>query len=113
MSAALVIVGIAPLLFALWKSFHYFNLTKIAQQKFVGLENYIFVLTDPVFWQAMGRTALLFVLSVPVQIALGLTIALVLHRPGLTFFKTLTRLALVLPMATTLPGSTGATRRTS
>jgi multiple sugar transport system permease protein len=98
---ALLIVGIVPLVYALWKSLHYFNLTKLAQSRFVGLDNYAFVLTDPVFWQAMGRTALLFVVSVPVQIALGLTIALVLHRPGLTLFKTLTRLALVLPMATT------------
>ncbi len=98
---ALLIVGIVPLLYALWKSLHYFNLTKLAQSRFVGLDNYAFVLTDPVFWQAMGRTALLFIVSVPVQIALGLTIALVLHRPGMTLFKTLTRLALVLPMATT------------
>ena len=98
---ALLIVGIVPLGFAMWKSLHYFNLTKLAQQRFVGIDNYTFVLTDPVFWQAMGRTALLFILSVPVQIAIGLTIALVLHRPGMTLFKTLTRLALVLPMATT------------
>jgi multiple sugar transport system permease protein len=98
---ALALVGIAPLLFAIWKSLHFFNLTKLAQQRFVGLDNYIAVLTDPVFWQAMGRTATLFLISVPVQIAIGLTIALALHRPGLTLFKTLTRLALVLPMATT------------
>ena len=98
---ALLIVGIVPLGFALWKSLHYFNLTKLAQQRFVGLDNYIFVLTDPVFWQAMGRTALLFIISVPMQLAIGLTVALVLHRPGMTLFKTLTRLALVLPMAKT------------
>lgn len=99
--AALVLVGIAPLLYAVWKSLHDFNLTKQAQTKFVGLENYMTVLTDPVFWQAMGRTALLFLISVPIQLALGLLIAIVLHRPGLSFFKTLTRLSLVLPMATT------------
>ncbi len=98
---ALALVGIAPLLFAIWKSLHFFNLTKLAQQRFVGLDNYANVLTDPVFWQAMARTATLFLISVPVQIAIGLTIALALHRPGLTLFKTLTRLALVLPMATT------------
>ena len=98
---ALVLVGIAPLLFAIWKSLHFFNLTKLAQQRFVGLDNYAAVLADPVFWQAMARTATLFLISVPVQIAIGLVIALALHRPGLTLFKTLTRLALVLPMATT------------
>jgi multiple sugar transport system permease protein len=98
---ALLAVGIVPLGYALWKSLHYFNLTKLAQSRFVGLENYWSVLTDPVFWQAIGRTALLFIIAVPVQIAVGLVIALVLHRPGLTLFKTLTRLSLVLPMATT------------
>ena len=99
--AALVIVGIAPLLYAVWKSLHNFNLTKQAQTKFVGLSNYAEVLTDLSFWQAMGRTATLFLISVPIQIVLGLLIAVVLHRPGLTFFKTLARLSLVLPMATT------------
>jgi multiple sugar transport system permease protein len=98
---ALLAVGIVPLGFALWKSLHYYNLTKLAQTRFVGLENYWNVLTDPVFWQAIGRTALLFVAAVPVQIAAGLVIALLLHRPGLTLFKALTRLSLVLPMATT------------
>jgi multiple sugar transport system permease protein len=98
---ALALVGIVPLGYALWKSLHYFNLTKRNQQEFVGLENYATVLADEVFWQAMGRTATLFFISVPVQIALGLGIALLLHRPGLGFFKTLTRLSLVLPMATT------------
>jgi multiple sugar transport system permease protein len=98
---ALAVVGIVPLLYAIWKSLYFFNLTKVAQTRFVGLDNYATVLTDPVFWQAMGRTALLFFLSVPVQITLGLGIALVLHRPGLGFFKGFARLSLVLPMATT------------
>ncbi len=98
---ALSLVGIAPLLYAMWKSLYCFNLTKPGQQRFVGLENYGTALTDPVIWQAMGRTGLLFAIAVPIQIALGLLIALVLHRPGLTFWKTLTRLSQVLPMATT------------
>jgi multiple sugar transport system permease protein len=98
---ALAIVGIAPLLYAVWKSFHAFNLTKVNQQEFIGIENYITVLTDSVFWQAMGRTAFLFFAAVPLQIVLGLGIALVLHRPGMKLFKSITRLSLVLPMATT------------
>jgi multiple sugar transport system permease protein len=98
---ALVVVGIIPLGYAMWKSLHQFNLTRIARQKFVWFDNYGIVLTDPVFWAAMRRTAVLFSISVPIQIALGLTIAMLLHRPGLGLFKTLTRLTLVLPMATT------------
>lgn len=98
---ALAAVGIAPLFYGVWKSFHFFNLTKANQQEFVGLSNYATVLTDPVFWQSMGRTAVLFFVSVPLQIAIGLGIALLLNRPGLGLLRSVTRLSLVLPMATT------------
>ena len=98
---ALAVIGIAPLLYAVWTSLHFYNLTKLRQVRFIGLENYQTVLTDAAFWQAMGRTFFLLATSLPLQLALGLGIALVLHRPGLTLVKTLTRLGLVLPMATT------------
>ena len=97
----LAIVGIAPLLYAVWTSLYFFNLTKLKRAEFIGMENYWNVLSDNSFWQAMGRTFFLLVTSLPLQIALGLGIALVLHRPGLTLVKTLARLSLVLPMATT------------
>ncbi|MCV3274093.1 carbohydrate ABC transporter permease [Roseobacter sinensis] len=97
----LAIVGIAPLLYAVWTSLHFFNLTKLRQVEFIGLANYWEVLTDEVFWQAMGRTFFLLGTALPLQIGLGLGIALLLHQPGLTLVKTLCRLSLVLPMATT------------
>ncbi len=97
----LALVGIAPLLYALWTSLHFFNLTKLRDVEFIGLQNYATVLTDPIFWDAMGRTFLLLGIALPLQIALGLGIALLLHQPGLGVLKTLTRLSLVLPMATT------------
>ncbi len=98
---ALAVVGIVPLLYAFWTSLHYFNLTKLRDVQFIGLENYGTVLTDQVFWQAMGRTFTLLVIALPLQIGLGLGIALLLHQPGMTFLRTLVRLSLVLPMATT------------
>ncbi|MFK7963786.1 MAG: carbohydrate ABC transporter permease [Burkholderiaceae bacterium] len=98
---ALAAVGIAPLLYAVWTSLHYFNLTKLRNVEFIGLDNYATVLTDSVFWQAMGRTFFLLGTSLPLQIALGLGIALLLHQPGMSFLRTMTRLSLVLPMATT------------
>ncbi len=97
----LALVGIGPLLYAAYTSLHYFNLTKLRKVKFIGLENYGTVLTDPVFWEAMGRTFTLLAVALPMQIAFGLGIALLLHQPGIGFLKTLTRLSLVLPMATT------------
>lgn len=97
----LLVIGIGPLLYAAWTSLHYFNLTKLKKVKFIGLENYGSVLTDGVFWEAMGRTFTLLLIALPVQLIIGLGIALLLHQPGIGFLKTLTRLALVLPMATT------------
>lgn len=98
---SLALVGIAPLLYAAWTSLHFFNLTKLKKVKFIGLENYGTVLTDTVFWEAMGRTFFLLGTALPMQIAIGMAIALVLHQPGLSLLKTITRLGLVLPMATT------------
>ncbi|MHA6644036.1 carbohydrate ABC transporter permease [Mesorhizobium sp. A623] len=98
---ALVVIGIVPLVFAVWISLYDYNLTKLASSSFVGLRNYATVLTDPAFWDAMRRTFILLVIALPVQVALGTIIALVLHRPGLTFLKTIARLSLVIPMATT------------
>ncbi|WP_163267654.1 carbohydrate ABC transporter permease [Chelativorans alearense] len=97
----LAAIGIAPLAFAIWTSMRDYNLTRLQRTPFVGLENYATVLTDSVFWDAMGRTFTLLLIALPMQIAAGLGIALILHRPGLTFLKTIARLSLVIPMATT------------
>lgn len=94
-------IGIGPLAFAVYTSMHKYQLTNLRQTPFLGLANYRAVLTDEVFWQAMGRTMKLLVIVLPVQVILGLAIALLLHKPGLTLLRTLTRLSLVIPMATT------------
>lgn len=98
---ALLAIGIVPLAFALWTSLHDYNLMRLARVRYIGLENYVDVLTDGAFRQALGRTFLLIAIALPLQIALGLGIALLLHRPGLGVLRVLTRLSLVLPMATT------------
>jgi len=98
---ALAVIGIAPLLFAAYTSLHNYNLTKLRKIKFIGLDNFTFVLTDPVFWDAMQRTVSLLVIVLPLQLLIGLGIALLLHQPGIGLLKTLTRLSLVVPMATT------------
>ena len=49
-------------------------------KRFLGLENYDWLLRDPGFWQAAWFTCLFVVVSVPLEIALGLMIALVLNE---------------------------------
>jgi multiple sugar transport system permease protein len=99
--AALALIGIFPTVFALVNSFRRYNLARPRDPTpFIGLDNYLAVLYDPSFWGALGRTFLFLVTVVPVQIALGLIIALLLHKPGLSGFKLLARLSLVIPLAT-------------
>ena len=98
---SLFIIGIGPLAFAVYTSMHKYRLTNLRDTHFLGMENFKTVLTDQAFWEAMGRTMKLLGIVLPIQIAFGLGIALLLHKPGLSLLRTLTRLCLVIPMATT------------
>jgi multiple sugar transport system permease protein len=99
---ALLVIGIYPTIFALVTSFRRYNLTRARDGfPFVGLENYQRILADGTFWDTLGRTGLFFVSVMPVQLALGAAIALLLHRPGWGVVRALTRVSLVVPLATT------------
>lgn len=99
---ALLLIGLTPLLLAVFNSLHEYNLARpLAGKPFVGLSNYASVLSDATFWNSLGRTFAFLVISVPIEIAIGLWAALLLHRPGLTMMRSLARVVLVIPMATT------------
>lgn len=100
--ATLLAVGLYPMLVALVTSFRTYLVSKPQVPKdFVGFANYTTVLADPTFWQALGRTFGFLLLVLPIELALGLGIALLLHQPGLSFLRSLLRVALVIPLATT------------
>jgi multiple sugar transport system permease protein len=48
--------------------------------KFIGLANYGHVLTAPVWWQDVFHTVLITVISVSIQLVLGMLLALAMHR---------------------------------
>jgi multiple sugar transport system permease protein len=98
----LLAVGFYPTVIALVTSFRTYLVSKPQVPKdFVGFANYLTVLGDPTYWQALGRTFGFLLLVLPVELALGLGIALLLHKPGLGLLATLLRVSLVIPMATT------------
>jgi multiple sugar transport system permease protein len=100
--AALAIIGIYPLLLAVYNSFRQYKLADLAAgTPFVGLDNYIATLTDPSFWGALDRTVVFLCLTLPIEIAFGLFAALMLHRSGLPWLRVAARVGLVIPMATT------------
>lgn len=99
---ALLLIGIYPTVFALVTSFRQYNITRPRDGfPFVGFDNYVSVLTDSTFWASLGTTAQFYFTVLPVQIVLGLSIALLLHKPGLGFLKSMARVTLVVPLATT------------
>ena len=51
------------------------------ERRFVGLENFTRLFADPGFRQALRFTGLFVAVSVPLEIALGLAVALVLNAP--------------------------------
>lgn len=76
-----------PILVVIWLSLNRWDL--LTPMRFVGLANYVDVLTDPTFGNSMLRTVI-FVLSViPLQTALGLFLATLLSRglPGSGLFR--------------------------
>ena len=98
----LLAVGIYPTLFALVTSFRRYNLTRARDGfPFVGFDNYAAVLADGSFWNALGLTGRFFLTVMPIELALGLGIALLLHKPGFGMMRAVARVSLVIPMAAT------------
>jgi multiple sugar transport system permease protein len=78
-----------PMLVVGWLSLQRWDL--LGSIRFVGLDNWHSVLTDPTFGRSMAVTLGFVVLVVPVQTILGLAAAMLLARglPGTGFFRTL------------------------
>jgi cellobiose transport system permease protein len=71
------VTGLFPLVYTAWVSLHNWNLIG-GQGKFTGLENYAFVVAQPYFWNAVGNTFSIFILSSVPQVVIALVIAAVL-----------------------------------
>jgi trehalose/maltose transport system permease protein len=77
---AMLAVTVYPMLYALWLSLFRYDLRFPDQRKFIGLDNYLSVLSSPVWWQALANTLLITVASVSLELLLGFGFALVMHR---------------------------------
>jgi multiple sugar transport system permease protein len=80
--AALVMITVTgwPVVYSFWLSFQRYDLRFPDQHTFVGLDNYGAVLSSPFWWTAFGTTALITVVSVAIELVLGMGLALVMHR---------------------------------
>ncbi|WP_152640967.1 carbohydrate ABC transporter permease [Rhodococcus sp. Chr-9] len=80
--AAIVMLAVTayPVGYAVWLSLQRYDLRFPDERRFVGLSNYIAVLSDGFWWQAFMVTSLVTLVSVAIEFVLGLAIALVMHR---------------------------------
>jgi ABC-type sugar transport system permease subunit len=94
----IVLVALAPILWTLWESLHLHDLRMPwLGRPFVGLANYAEVLKDRRFWSALGHTAFFVVVTVTLELAGGLLLALLLDC--VTRARGLLRTAVLLPWA--------------
>jgi multiple sugar transport system permease protein len=89
---------LGPLLYSLRISFFNWNFAHTDRSVFVGFQNYINELKDPIFHRAVINTAVYTVITVSVKMVLGIFAAVILNQKlkGRTFF----RVAYYLPVIT-------------
>ncbi len=108
----LVAIFAYPLISTALTSLQKVKLQNPGKSTFIGIDNYTEFLGDPAFWQAVGRTAYFTVVSVGVELALGLAIAEFGVGYGLVVLAALANVA-GLVVAGLLAWSAGRTRRAS
>lgn len=86
-----------PLLRGLQMSLYDWNLPVPSRSEFVGLDNFLRAFGDPTFWTAARNTVLYAIVTVPVQMVLGLLAAVLLNGRlrGRTVFRALFYLPVV------------------
>jgi multiple sugar transport system permease protein len=93
-----VVVFIAPLTYAVYLSFY--RKQMIGGNTFVGLDNYVQLMSDASFWSGLTRVLIFLVVQVPIMLALALAAAFAidsarLHAPS--FFRIMIFLPYAVP----------------
>ncbi len=102
--AIIALVFVLPTVLALGLSVTDYSIYALADWsnlRFVGLGNFVDLLTTPLFWRALGNTALFAGLGVPMAIGASLAAALLLHDTTI-WWKPLWRVALFAPYVTSV-----------
>jgi multiple sugar transport system permease protein len=97
---------IAVALFLVWPiaeavrlSFVRYNPLRPDDQPFVGLDNYLFVLEDPLFWESFWQALVWTGISTVAQAVIGVALAMLLHQPlrGINAFRGLLLFPYIVP----------------
>jgi multiple sugar transport system permease protein len=97
----LAVIGLFPFFYSLYMSTTSMNLTRPRRSQFVGIDNYVQLLTDPLFQKAILNTGILAGASIALEIVIGFVIAKlfyeIAHLPTVNWLRTF----FILPMMVT------------
>src|SRR3954465_4736822 len=91
----MVLVAGFPIVYAFWLSLQRADLRFPNDNSFVGLSNYGTVLSSSTWWQAFGNTMFITVISVVLELVLGMLIAQAMYRA--IFARTAIRASVLVP----------------
>lgn len=92
---AMLLVTLYPIGYAIVLSVQQIDLRFPEEGGFVGLDNYVSVLSSDLWWQGVFNTVFITVVSVAIELVLGMVLALVMHRA--IFGRGAVRTAVLIP----------------
>jgi multiple sugar transport system permease protein len=92
---AMLLVTAYPIVYAFILSVQDIDLRFPDEGGFVGLDNYAAVLSSDLWWQGVFNTTFITVISVAIELVIGMLIALVMYRAA--FGRGLVRTAVLIP----------------
>lgn len=78
-TVTVLLLTTVPLLWSLWLTFHQWQPGITTGAEFNGIENYVWALTSPRFWNSVQNFVYYGVVGTTIQVALALALALALH----------------------------------
>ena len=99
----MAVFTVYPLFDSLWIAFTDKNLLR-DNSTFVGLDNFVQLLSDHIFWISLYHSVILTVVVVGLQLVLGLVLAWAMQQelPGMGTFKSIIMASWVIPVAATV-----------
>ena len=96
--AVMLLVTAYPIAQAFYDSLFDYRLTDPDNRSFTGLSNYVVILTDSLWWTAIGVTTLITVVTVAVELVLGFALAMVMNK-ALQAIRPFLRAVILIPYA--------------
>ena len=76
----IAIVAAWPVIYAVWLSLHEYSVRVAGLSRWAGFRNYSNALSDPAWWAAFEHTLIFTVVSVALELVIGLGMALAMHE---------------------------------